>query len=168
MCIRDRHSLVHALDHVRAVQDQGLVALAGQAAVVLRGQVELLERRAHAAVADDYLLTYGLEIVSLAHTRYRLTRRPWMSPLPGSAGAPRRAWRVAARGRRRGPVAALAGRLGCRDLGCLPRNPPAPLHRLRRLRPPESGRLPRGTGGRAPRLSALHGSCLLYTSDAAD
>ena len=47
------HRAVHALDHVGAVEDQRLVALAGQAAVVLGREVELLERRAHAAVEDD-------------------------------------------------------------------------------------------------------------------
>src|ERR1700728_968988 len=44
---------MHALDHVGAVEDERLVALALQAAVVLGRQVELLERRAHAAVVDD-------------------------------------------------------------------------------------------------------------------
>ena len=47
------HRGVHALDHVGAVEHQRLVALALQAAVVLAGQVELLQRRAHAAVVDD-------------------------------------------------------------------------------------------------------------------
>jgi hypothetical protein len=44
---------VHALNDVRAVQDERLVALARQAAVVLGGEVELLQGRAHAAVVDD-------------------------------------------------------------------------------------------------------------------
>ncbi len=43
---------VHALDHIGAVEHQRLVALALQAPVVLLGQVELLERGAHAAVED--------------------------------------------------------------------------------------------------------------------
>ena len=47
------HRGVHALDHVGAVEHERLVALALQAAVVLAGQLELLERRAHAAVVDD-------------------------------------------------------------------------------------------------------------------
>ena len=47
------HRAVHALDHVGAVQDQRLVALALEAHVVLLGQVELLEGGAHAAVEDD-------------------------------------------------------------------------------------------------------------------
>jgi hypothetical protein len=55
---------VHALDHVRAVQDECLVALAGQAAVVLGRQLELLERRAHAAVVDDNALGDGLQVVA--------------------------------------------------------------------------------------------------------
>ena len=44
---------MHALDHVGPVEHERLVALALQTAVVLRRQVELLERRAHAAVIDD-------------------------------------------------------------------------------------------------------------------
>ena len=47
---RVQHRLVHALDHVRAIEHEGLVALALQPAVVLLGQVELLERGAHTAV----------------------------------------------------------------------------------------------------------------------
>ena len=50
---RVQHRLVHALDHVRAIEHEGLVALALQPAVVLLGQVELLERGAHAAVEHD-------------------------------------------------------------------------------------------------------------------
>ncbi len=50
---RFEHRGVDALDHVGAVQDERLVALAGQAAVVLARQLELLEGRAHAAVVDD-------------------------------------------------------------------------------------------------------------------
>ena len=47
------HRGVDALDHVGAVEDQRLVALALEAPVVLLGEVELLEGRAHAAVEDD-------------------------------------------------------------------------------------------------------------------
>ena len=47
------HRGVDALDHVRAVQHERLVALALEPAVVLLRQVELLESRAHAAVEDD-------------------------------------------------------------------------------------------------------------------
>ena len=47
------HRGVDALDHVGAVQDKRLVALALEAHVVLLSQVELLEGRAHAAVEDD-------------------------------------------------------------------------------------------------------------------
>ncbi len=47
------HRGVDALDHVGAVQDKRLVALALEAHVVLLRQVELLEGRAHAAVEDD-------------------------------------------------------------------------------------------------------------------
>ena len=47
------HRGVHALDHVGAVEDERLVAAAREPVVVLEAQVELLERRAHAAVVDD-------------------------------------------------------------------------------------------------------------------
>src|SRR5215211_2988739 len=64
---RLEHRLVDALDHVGTVQDKRLVALSGQPAVVFGGQVELLERGAHAAVEDDDPLAGGLEEV--AHDR---------------------------------------------------------------------------------------------------
>ncbi len=51
------HRGVHTLDYVRSIQDQGLVALALEAAVVLLGQLELLQGRAHAAIEDDNALT---------------------------------------------------------------------------------------------------------------
>ena len=54
------HRGVHALDHVGPVEHERLVALALQAAVVLGRQVELLERRAHAAVIDDDAVFYRL------------------------------------------------------------------------------------------------------------
>ena len=57
------HRGVHALDHVGPVEHERLVALALQAAVVLGGQLELLERRAHAAVVDDDAFLYGLQVV---------------------------------------------------------------------------------------------------------
>ncbi len=62
---RLEHRLVHALDHVRAVEHECLVALAREAAVVLAGQVELLERGAHAAVEHDDALARGLDVVAL-------------------------------------------------------------------------------------------------------
>ena len=46
-----------ALDHVGPVEHERLVALALQAAVVLLGQIELLQGRAHAAVEDDDAFT---------------------------------------------------------------------------------------------------------------
>ena len=58
---------MHALDHVGAVEDQRLVALALQAPVVLLGEVELLEGGAHAAVEDDDALACGGQVV--AHRR---------------------------------------------------------------------------------------------------
>jgi hypothetical protein len=56
---------VHALDHVRAVEHERLVALALEPAVIRRGQVELLEGRAHAAVEDDDALTGCLDEIAL-------------------------------------------------------------------------------------------------------
>ena len=50
---RLEHRGVDALDHVGAVEHERLVALAREAAVVLGGELELLQRRAHAAVEDD-------------------------------------------------------------------------------------------------------------------
>ena len=58
------HRLVQRLDDVRAVQDQRLVALALQPAVVGRRQVVLLERRAHRAVEDDDALARGGQVVA--------------------------------------------------------------------------------------------------------
>ena len=58
------HRLVHALDHIGAVQDERLVALARQAAVVLARQVEHLERGAHAAVVDHDAGSDGLDVVA--------------------------------------------------------------------------------------------------------
>ena len=63
---RFEHRLVNRLDDVRAVEDQRLMALALEPAVVLGGEVELLQGRAHPAVEDDdalagcgYEVTFG-------------------------------------------------------------------------------------------------------------
>ena len=66
------HRLVHALDDVRAVEDQRLVAAAGKLVVLLEREVELLERGAHAAVEDDDAVTCGGK--EIAHYRYRLAQ----------------------------------------------------------------------------------------------
>jgi hypothetical protein len=55
---------VQRLDDVGAVQDQRLVALALQAAVVRGRQVVLLERRSHRAVEDDDALAQGGQVVA--------------------------------------------------------------------------------------------------------
>jgi hypothetical protein len=60
------HRGVDALDHVGPVEDERLVALALQPAVVLLRQVELLEGRAHAAVEDDDLTANGVEEIAHA------------------------------------------------------------------------------------------------------
>ena len=67
-----QHRGVDALDHVGPVEDQRLVAFALQAAVVLLGQVELLQRRAHAAVEDDDPLLHRRYVVALRHELQRL------------------------------------------------------------------------------------------------
>ena len=61
---RVEHRVVHLLDHVGTVEDERLMAAAGQAVVVLEAEVELLEGRAHAAVKDDHALADGGEIVA--------------------------------------------------------------------------------------------------------
>src|SRR5204863_1898243 len=66
------HRLVHALDDVGAVEDERLVALALEAAVVLGGQVELLEGGAHAAVEDDDSLTNRACVVPLGQGTFML------------------------------------------------------------------------------------------------
>ena len=61
---RLEHRGVDALDHVGAVEDERLVALALEAAVVLLGELELLQGRAHAAVEDDDTLAHGPQEVA--------------------------------------------------------------------------------------------------------
>ena len=63
------HRGVDALDHVGAVEHERLVAAPGQPVVVLEAEVELLERRAHAAVVDDDALAGGGEEVAHRRTR---------------------------------------------------------------------------------------------------
>ena len=58
------HRLVYALDHVGPVEDERLVALALQPAVVLLREVEHLQGRAHAAVEDDDAFAGGCEVVA--------------------------------------------------------------------------------------------------------
>ena len=58
------HRRVQRLDDVGPVQDERLVALALQPAVVGRREVVLLERRAHRAVEDDDALADGGQVVA--------------------------------------------------------------------------------------------------------
>ncbi len=58
------HRGVHALDHVGAVEHERLVAAPGEPVVVLQAQVELLERRSHAAVVDEDAVTGGGQEIS--------------------------------------------------------------------------------------------------------
>ena len=67
VCPGFEHRLVDALDDVGAVEDERLVALAGQPAVVLTGEIELLQRGAHAAVVDDHARVDGLD--EIPHVR---------------------------------------------------------------------------------------------------
>jgi hypothetical protein len=62
------HRGVDPLDHVGAVQHERLMALALEPAVVLGAEVELLQRRTHAAVVDDDALARGGEKVSVRGT----------------------------------------------------------------------------------------------------
>ena len=61
-----------ALDHVGAVEDQRLVSFALEAAVVLLGQVELLQGRPHATVEDNDALPGRGYVVTLGHGQKRL------------------------------------------------------------------------------------------------
>ena len=58
------HRLVQVADHVGAVEHERLVRAAGELVVVLEREVELLERRAHAAVEDDDALAGGGQVVA--------------------------------------------------------------------------------------------------------
>jgi len=51
------HGLVDALDDVRPVEHERLVAAAGELVVALEVEVELLEGGTHAAVEDDHAVT---------------------------------------------------------------------------------------------------------------
>jgi hypothetical protein len=58
------HGGVHAFDDVRPVEDQRLVAAAGQAIIALEAEVELLKRGAHSAVVDENAAADGVGEVS--------------------------------------------------------------------------------------------------------
>ena len=64
---RFEHGLVDRLDDVGAIEDERLMALALKAAVVLGGEVELLQGRAHAAVEDDDAIAGRGYEVSVGH-----------------------------------------------------------------------------------------------------
>jgi hypothetical protein len=98
------HRRVDALDDVGPVEDQRLVALAGKAAVVLGGQVELLQGGAHAAVEDDDAAADCLEVVAHAAANANSDSAN-LDKLVTTFGRRRTAhamgrWRDAARGRR--------------------------------------------------------------------
>jgi hypothetical protein len=64
---------VDALDDVRAVEDERLMAAPGEAVVALQVEVELLEGGAHAAVEDDHAVADCCEVVT--HQR-RIVAQP--------------------------------------------------------------------------------------------
>jgi hypothetical protein len=82
------HRGVDALDHVGAVEHERLVALALEPAVILGGEVELLQGRAHAAVEHDDALADRLQVVAFNATHDETVSPP---STPGCSTAPR-AW----------------------------------------------------------------------------
>ena len=107
------HRLVHALDDVRAVEHQRLVAAPGELVVALQAQVELLERGAHAAVEDDDAVAGGGEEITHSAQASATLTQLWQGcrrPRRGGAGPPARRRRGRRRcgqpQRRRGHVAA--------------------------------------------------------------
>ncbi len=80
--------LVNAGDDVGAMQDERLVALPLEPAVVLAGQVESLQRRAHTAVEDDDPLVRGGEDVA-----FRFAHREVSSIVPGCRTVLRRSFK---------------------------------------------------------------------------
>ena len=117
------HRGVHALDHVGTIEHQGLVALALEPAVVLAREVELLQRRAHAAVEDDDAFAYRGEKVSVcgcqsSHLhRSRLSHRAllrgvrWLRRLLRSGSLSRSRWSAKDSGVRREYGASTAAHL---------------------------------------------------------
>ena len=84
------HRGVDALDDVGAVEHEHLVRAPGELVVVLEGEVELLERGAHAAVEDDDALAGGCqEVAHRSRKRIATLTQPCQPPLEGP-GDPRR------------------------------------------------------------------------------
>jgi hypothetical protein len=54
---------MYVLDHIRAVEDQRLMAAPGQPVVVFEAQLKELKRRSHASVEDDDTFTRGCQVV---------------------------------------------------------------------------------------------------------
>ena len=82
LCAGFEHGFVDRLDYVGPVEDERLVALALKPAVVLGGEVELLQGRAHPAVEDDdsitgrgYEISFGHSLHSLARLGFHRSRR---------------------------------------------------------------------------------------------
>ena len=61
------HRRVELLDDVRPVEHERLVTAPGKLVVVLEREVELLERRAHAAVEDDDAVACGCHEITHQH-----------------------------------------------------------------------------------------------------
>ena len=78
-----------ALDDIRAVEHEGLVAAPGKLVVVLKAQVELLERRTHPAVEDDDPLARGSKEIphqAMLPTLAGTLTRPWQGLDAGVGG----------------------------------------------------------------------------------
>ena len=58
------HRGVQLFDDIGAVEDERLMAAAGEAVVILEAQVELLERRPHPAVIDEHAVAGGGEEIA--------------------------------------------------------------------------------------------------------
>ena len=122
-----QHRDVDPLDDVGPVEHERLVALTGQPAVVVAGELDLLQRRTHAAVENDHALAYGCEEVSVwiggqwSHLhRSRLSHHAllrgvrWLRRLLWSGSLGRSGWSAkdsgAPRLSSRSPVPTAAGR----------------------------------------------------------
>src|SRR5262245_45629906 len=59
------------LDHIRPIEHERLMTLALETAVILLGELEHLQSRAHAAVKDDNALLGRSYVVALSHEKIK-------------------------------------------------------------------------------------------------